>query len=342
MSDGGGLQDSLREGATRLAKALTPNLQPDPRAALRDMRVKEPLRTVLKDPARSAGLQLEDGSADDPYADAEGNTLKRHFSVLRSATDEVVLLQIPDWLANDGANVGALDEMRDAFANRKVRIVAEQVLTPSLSLDKTLPRIWRDRAKIAVEFVSWRYVAEMQQGKLKPDQVFGLAAGAAPAPQPAPAGAKIRSVFIGSTGMDLREYRETARKVCNELHLVPIMMEDFDAMGLGATAGSKLKLDRADLYVGIFAYRYGYIEEGHSRSVTEIEFDYAAERGIERLCFVVDPKYSWPTDTWDPEHREQMDALKKRVEALVRGQFTTTDNFKAMLTQALALRLLGS
>ena len=52
-------------------------------------------------------------------------------------------------------------------------------------------------------------------------------------------------------------------------------MKYFPATGKGATEGSKRRLDEADLYVGIFAHRYGYIEEGYDKSVTEIEFDYA-------------------------------------------------------------------
>jgi hypothetical protein len=47
---------------------------------------------------------------------------------------------------------------------------------------------------------------------------------------------------------------------------------------LGASEGSKSKLEAADLYIGIFAHRYGYTEEGYQKSVTEIEFDHAGER----------------------------------------------------------------
>jgi hypothetical protein len=329
--------------AATLLKVITPDLRQDPRMALRDMRIKDPLRKALEDRVDAGGLSLKDGAADDPYADAEGNILKRHFTLLASESDEAVLLQIPDWIANDGGNIGAMDELRDAFANRKVRIVAENVLTPSRSLDKTMPRIWRERAKIDLEFISWRYVEDVVERRLPPGEVFGLAGGAAPgtpAPAPAPTSDKnkIKRVFISSTGLDLKDYREAARDICLGLQLYPDMMEYFEAMGLGATAGSKKKLEQADLYVGIFAHRYGYIEQGYDRSVTEIEFDYAEERNIERLCFVIDPAHPWPPNAWDAEHNEQMKAFKKRVETLIRGQFTTKDSLKALLTQALTSR----
>jgi len=101
-------------------------------------------------------------------------------------------------------------------------------------------------------------------------------------------------VFISSTSIDLRDYRDAAIEECNRLGLVPIAMEFFEAMAFGAAAGSKQKLDGADLYVGIFAHRYGYIEEGQDKGITEIEFDHATERGLDRLCFLVDPDWPWP------------------------------------------------
>ena len=79
-------------------------------------------------------------------------------------------------------------------------------------------------------------------------------------------------------------------------------MEYFPAMAEGATEGSKKKLEHANLYVGIFAYRYGYIENGYDLSVTEIEFDYAGERRLSRLCFLADPSFPWPPDAWDRKH----------------------------------------
>jgi tetratricopeptide (TPR) repeat protein len=108
-------------------------------------------------------------------------------------------------------------------------------------------------------------------------------------------------VFLSSTSRDLREYRDAAILACNELGLIPVAMEFFEAMGVGATAGSLAKLDEAEVYLGFFAHRYGYIEPGHTASVTELEFDHASARGLECLCFLVDPKQTWPR-----EHVEQV------------------------------------
>ena len=111
------------------------------------------------------------------------------------------------------------------------------------------------------------------------------------------------------------------------------MMEYFEAMGVGATAGSLEKLKDAQLYVGIFAHRYGYVENGYEKSVTELEFENAEQ--LERLCFMLDPAHPWPQDAADPEHHKQMTAFQDRVEKLIRAKFTTVDDFKVKLQQAL-------
>jgi hypothetical protein len=148
------------------------------------------------------------------------------------------------------------------------------------------------------------------------------------------AGVAVQRVMISSTGRDLGAYRQAAIEVCNSLGLLPIAVEFFEAMGVGATDGSKRKLAAADVYVGIFAYRYGYVEPGHDRAVTEIEFDHAGELGLERLCFLADPRYPWPPEAIDPD-RARIEALRKRVEReLIRATFTTVDDFRAKLIQA--------
>ena len=109
-------------------------------------------------------------------------------------------------------------------------------------------------------------------------------------------------------------------------------MEHFEAMGVGATEGSKAKLQNADLYVGIIAHRYGYIEGGYNKSVTELEYDYAGELGLKRLCFVIDPTYAWPEYGRDPENYTLLNAFKSKIDKVIRLQFTSVDDFTAKLT----------
>jgi hypothetical protein len=135
------------------------------------------------------------------------------------------------------------------------------------------------------------------------------------------------TVFISSTKPDLIEYRQGAIDICNRLGLQTLAMEHFEAEGAGGAEGSKRQLDEADVYIGIFAHRYGRI--------TEDEFDYAGERGIERLCFVVDDSYSWPLERIDFRNKDALDALKAKVNELIRARFTTVDDFRFKIMQGL-------
>ena len=79
------------------------------------------------------------------------------------------------------------------------------------------------------------------------------------------------------------------------------------------------------------------MEKDGVTSVTEIEFDYAGQRNISRLCFRRRARnfrgrqtLGTPSTTrkWKPSRNE----YNKK---LIRGQFTTIDNFRDQLRQAL-------
>jgi hypothetical protein len=139
--------------------------------------------------------------------------------------------------------------------------------------------------------------------------------------------------FISSTSKDLGEYRQAAAEVCLRLKILPLLMEHFESMGVGATAGSRAQLAAADAYVGIFANRYGYIEPPYDRSVTELEFDYAAERNLERLCFVADKTADLPTYPGDDQ--QKLATFKARIDTLIRSTFDSPADLKFKLYDSL-------
>ena len=49
-----------------------------------------------------------------------------------------------------------------------------------------------------------------------------------------------------------------------------------------------------DVYIGIFAWRYGFIPPGFDKSITHLEYEAAGAVGIPRLIFLSDPKALWP------------------------------------------------
>ena len=54
------------------------------------------------------------------------------------------------------------------------------------------------------------------------------------------------------------------------------------------------EIERCDLFVGLYAHRYGFVPGGSPVSITEAEVLHAHKYGKPILCFVVDEKHPWP------------------------------------------------
>jgi tetratricopeptide (TPR) repeat protein len=101
-------------------------------------------------------------------------------------------------------------------------------------------------------------------------------------------------IYISSTYSDLVEHRRQVYDILRKMRYDVIAMEDY-------VAADKRPLDKCladviscDVYVGIFAWRYGYIPPGQERSITELEYQQAGESGLERLIFLLDEDAPWP------------------------------------------------
>jgi formylglycine-generating enzyme required for sulfatase activity len=144
------------------------------------------------------------------------------------------------------------------------------------------------------------------------------------------------TVFISSTSRDLLDHRAAVARALLDAGFHPIDMANFMARPQGATSACLKEVAEADLFIGIYAWRYGFIPEGSEISITEQEFIEAEKLGKPRFCFVVDETYDWPE-----EYREQgieaqlLRDFKARIDAtLVRATFTTPDD--------LAIKVLAS
>jgi len=124
------------------------------------------------------------------------------------------------------------------------------------------------------------------------------------------------TIIISSTNVDLAEYRQTARNVCQELDM-PVIAQEYESTdGENAAVNfSEMLVDRAKCYLGIIAWRYGCVPPGRDRSVTELEYDRAVNhpRGsIPRYMFILKEGTSWPENLMDL-NRTQVANFRKRV-----------------------------
>ena len=95
----------------------------------------------------------------------------------------------------------------------------------------------------------------------------------------------------------------------------------------------------SDVYVGIFAERYGYVDPDTGRSMTELEYRQAQDSKLPCLIYM---KASDDTDAakqvgLDTENREKLAALKAELKRMhVVSSFTTADNLATKVVIDLA------
>jgi len=144
-------------------------------------------------------------------------------------------------------------------------------------------------------------------------------------------------VFISGTTSDLAEHRAAVIDACLRVGVEPLAVENTDADGTDSIARAADLVDRADVYIGILAFRYGIVPAGQDRSLTEIEYEQAREKGIPRLIFLMSDDH--PVRPADVETGPSADKLRSfkaltRREGLI-AEFKSPDELKAAVVTAL-------
>jgi tetratricopeptide (TPR) repeat protein len=145
-------------------------------------------------------------------------------------------------------------------------------------------------------------------------------------------------VMISSTARDLPEHREQVRLACERAGFEPReMMEHLTALDTDAVDISLRMVDQADVYIGIFAYRYGYVPDGHNLSITEMEYNRAVDKDKARLIFFIHEDH--PVTGRDVETgagAAKLEALKTRIgKQRVAAYFTSPQDLRGHVVEAL-------
>ncbi|MEM7305664.1 MAG: DUF4062 domain-containing protein [Planctomycetota bacterium] len=149
-------------------------------------------------------------------------------------------------------------------------------------------------------------------------------------------------VFVSSTYRDLERHREAVTRVLKRMKLEFSAMEFFGSRGDEAEPVCEEEIAACDLFVGIYAWRYGWRPEPGEASITEREFDYAGAQGKARLCYVVEDTHPWPPpqiDSADSDDGKSLASFKGRIDRLVRSRFTTPDDLAGQIAADLAREL---
>lgn len=121
-------------------------------------------------------------------------------------------------------------------------------------------------------------------------------------------------VFISSTYSDLKDERQAVIQTLMEMDCIPAGMELFPATDEEQWMFIKRIIDDCDYYILIIGGRYGSVAEG-GISYTEMEFDYALEKGIKVIALVHKDAESLPFAKVEasPESREKLIAFREKV-----------------------------
>lgn len=149
--------------------------------------------------------------------------------------------------------------------------------------------------------------------------------------------------MISSTALDLPEHRAAVKEACLSAGVFPIGMERLPAQDNTGVKVSLDMVDKADLYIGIYAFRFGWVPGGGDKSITELEFDHAVKRRAdgklhELLIFTAHDDH--PLTKKDIEAdaiaQKKLEQFKTRAcSGRVRQEFTSVEELRRLVTEAL-------
>ena len=122
-------------------------------------------------------------------------------------------------------------------------------------------------------------------------------------------------VFLSSTFSDLREERSIAIQTLMEIDCIPAGMELFPALDEEQFEFIKRVIDDSDYYLLIIGGRYGSLSET-GISYTEMEYDYAIERGIKVIALIhgSPEKLIAEKVEMSPDARQKLDGFRARAQ----------------------------
>lgn len=129
-----------------------------------------------------------------------------------------------------------------------------------------------------------------------------------------------QKIFLSSTQVDLAESRE------NVIKFLGILKSDLIAMEIFGSDESKPidfcidQVRKCNIFIGVYAARYGMIDVQTGKSVTELEYDEAAKMLQAKklkalLLYVIDPKAQWSLDLieQDPTGMAKLAKFKEKI-----------------------------
>ncbi len=146
-------------------------------------------------------------------------------------------------------------------------------------------------------------------------------------------------VFVSSTYKDLVEYRAAAIRAVEGTNYQASKMEVFGARPDEPLDACLKEVEESELFIGIYALRYGFIPEGADISITEMEYVHAKKLGKTIYCFLLDEENQPWLKKWieGEPGKSKLENFKQRIQKVhVCDYFTTPDDLRAKVSNALS------
>ena len=150
-------------------------------------------------------------------------------------------------------------------------------------------------------------------------------------------------IYLSSTYADLVDHRKAVYDILRKVGHDVIAMEDYVATDERPAAKCLADVASSDVYVGLIAWRYGYVptqDDPQNRSVTEMEFRKAGELKLPRLMFLAhrDAKFQdafRDAKTGDNDAGQRVAGFRAEVEReLLVSYFKTPDHLAGLVVAA--------
>lgn len=146
-------------------------------------------------------------------------------------------------------------------------------------------------------------------------------------------------VYVSSTFLDLQEHREKVRTVLRRMGHEDVAMEYYVAEDQRPLERCLSDVAACDLYVGIFAWRYGWTPADNNPdklSITEMEYCQASNSGKECLIFLLSEDAPWPRKFMDKD-QTRIEQLRNQLGARHSSgtQFTSPDDLGRLVAEAI-------
>jgi len=91
----------------------------------------------------------------------------------------------------------------------------------------------------------------------------------------------------------------------------------------------------SDVYIGLFAWRYGYVPSGQDQSITELEYECARKNNKPCFIFMLKEDAMWNPMLIDDDRRNIKTLRQKLQEDLTVSFFSTVDELKSTVSASL-------